>query len=1401
MPPAAPRKKVLPPRGSVPTPAQQHEDWLRLLRPDGPFVSLPELVRAFPQGLDTIPKDIWTRLRQAWSEVQQDPALLRPAWDKLVLDELLEWRSPGLRGGAQLPESLRAGANTPDAVLLGPGESGPAPRVLLFRTQEWDASLTRPSGDHPGLVDRAADLCRAREVPLALLTNGREWALVHARPKEATTVAVFDADLWFEEPLLARAFASLLTARRAARPPLDAAGKPTDSTAGLFARTAEAQTEVTDTLGRQVREAVTLLVAEVSRLDRETHGALLRGVAAKEVYEGALAVMMRLVFLLYAEEQRLLPAGDELYDASYAVGPLHEELATARRLHGGELGDRTSATWPRLLAVFAAIHGGCTHDRLWIPPYGGSLFDPSRFPWLVPAKVTDRVVYEILDALLTLRSRKGFKGEERLSYKGLDVEQMGHVYEGLLEYGCRWTGDEAYVGLSFGRDKKYEAVLPLARLEEWAAAGTLAEGVAAASGTKPATVTAALAKSGTVTAELETACGSDAALIERAVAFSGLYGIDLRGEPKVWPEGSVVVVRSSNRRDTGTHYTPKPLAEEIVEHTLAPLCYAPGPAEGAERGVWRAKSADELLKLRVLDPAMGSGAFLVSACRYLSERVVEAWLRHGLPPEIARDVDRDDHEQLRQVARRLVADQCLYGVDRDPMAVELAKLSLWLVTLSKGRPFSFLDHALRCGDSLVGVLDMEQVKAFHLDSGARQLSQDVSRALEVTESLLSEAAELRRKIEATAVTDIRVVREKARLLGDAEKLSGKLRLAADAVVGAALAAEGISDEEATEITGVENVGGARGRAAHAEAKEDAKSAAYRERLESVAGLVATAMGEGAGAEGAEVRAREIVDGWLKGPRAAAIRPLHWPLEFPEIMGVGGEGGVGSGARGGFDAVVGNPPFVGGRMLTGAVGTDYREYLVNRIGNGVRGGADLCAYFLLRNLTLVPGKRSGIIATNSIAQNQTREVGLDQATVSGWSIYRAIKSRPWPGTAAIEVSLIWLGPYVADETLILDGNPVPGITSGLDPASRVSGKPYPLLENEDKSFQGAIVLGKGFVLSPESAHALITQDARNREVLFPYMNGEDLNSRPDCSASRWVINFHDWSEEQARQYSVVYEILEREVRPVRQRRNADGSYVLRKPLPERWWQYADKRPMLTRQMADLEEVIAIARVSKAVMPVRISTSQVISEQVVVFPNDSTAELGLLSSNIHLAWVLKWGSTHEARIRYTPADVYENFPRPEETSSLAAAGEVLEGNQRTAMCTYGIGLTKLYNLVHDKSKTAVDIQAIRDAHVEIDRTVMEAYGWADIDLQHSFRKTRQGSRFTIAPNAQTEILDRLLELNHVRHKEEVEQGLYTEEAKRRRAAARKARARAAAHNSQRTQERFDDGGLFPKPDTLF
>jgi hypothetical protein len=507
--------------------------------------------------------------------------------------------------------------------------------------------------------------------------------------------------------------------------------------------------------------------------------------------------------------------------------------------------------------------------------------------------------------------------------------------------------------------------------------------------------------------------------------------------------------------------------------------------------------------------------------------------------------------------------------------------------------------------------------------------------------------------------------------------------------------------------------------------------------------------------------------------------------------------MGVGGAAGFDAVVGNPPFIGGKKLTGALGHDYREYLVNRLAGGTRGHADLCAYFLLRNLSIAPGRRTGIIATNTIAQGDTREIGLDQATADGWTVYRAIKSHPWPGTAALEVSLLWLGGQIIDgEALVLDGRKVQGITANLDPRSRVTGNPYPLVENEGQAFIGSYLRGMGFVLEPEDARALINDDPKYAEVVFPYLNGDDLNSRPDQSASRWAIDFRDWPEERAREYPKAWDIVEQTMKPLRDKA-APGS-------PIKFWHHWRHRPDLHEAISNLEQVIVLVLHTKLLMPTMQRTEQVFSHGLCVIADQSKSQLAVLSSSVHVGWTLQRGSTLETRIRYTPSDVYETFPRPAETSRLHDAGEVLEKARHGIMSMHpNLGLTGIYNLVHSESETAPDVQALRQAHVEVDKAVTEAYGWTDLDLTHGFHSTPQGVRFTIAPDVQTEILDRLLELNHARYKEEKEKGLHTPEAKRRRAAARKAKAktRATARNSSAAQQGFDDGALFADPDALF
>ena len=280
--------------------------------------------------------------------------------------------------------------------------------------------------------------------------------------------------------------------------------------------------------------------------------------------------------------------------------------------------------------------------------------------------------------------------------------------------------------------------------------------------------------SGDAARKLRAACGNDEALFNRVRPFSGLVRNDTFDRPVVIRKGSVFVTAGTDRRSSGTHYTPRSLTEPIVQYTLEPLVYV-GPAEGKPKEEWTLRPAKELLDLKICDMACGSGAFLVQACRYLSERLVEAWedaeKRHpgvpGITPEGTAStgaaneqlIPKDTNERLAY-ARRIVAQRCLYGVDKNPLAVEMAKLSLWLLTLAKDKPFTFLDHAIRCGDSLVGIRDIRQLKYFQLDLDQAD-SEPVHRPSH--EPRGRGGWPLRKKIEALPTTRSRTCEEKERL--------------------------------------------------------------------------------------------------------------------------------------------------------------------------------------------------------------------------------------------------------------------------------------------------------------------------------------------------------------------------------------------------------------------------------------------------------------------------------------------------------------------------------------------------------------------------------------------------------------------------------------------------------------
>jgi hypothetical protein len=283
--------------------------------------------------------------------------------------------------------------------------------------------------------------------------------------------------------------------------------------------------------------------------------------------------------------------------------------------------------------------------------------------------------------------------------------------------------------------------------------------------------------------------------------------------------------------------------------------------------------------------------------------------------------------------------------------------------------------------------------------------------------------------------------------------------------------------------------------------------------------------------------------------------------------------------------------------------------------------------------------------------------------------------------------------------------------------------------------------------PSAAQEWIAADARNAEVLFPYLNGEDLNSRPDTSASRWVIDFNDRDEAQAAKYPLLYARVLQQVRPERDK--LLGRNPTANDRAKNWWKFGRRSPAMRKAIAELPEVLVIALVSKTVMPMRVSTAQVFSHMLGVFALDGYSAQAVLSSSLHQTWAITYGSTLETRVRYTPSDVFETFPLPVQTDRLDTVGRSLDTERREVMFRRDLGLTKLYNLVNNPEiQRDKEVDRLREIHVEIDEATVAAYGWDSDRLSHGFYTYRQMQRWTLSPTARIETLDRLLLENHRR-----------------------------------------------------
>jgi hypothetical protein len=715
-------------------------------------------------------------------------------------DTVLEphWAVAGLDGGWQLLVRVEMPGTKPDArgALAG-----------------WEATPHQ----------RFERLLREMKVPIGVLITDKELRLVYAPSRETSG--------WIAFPL--RPLGTV-----AGRPMLGGLKLMLDSfrlfndaenrrLPALLKASRDAQTTVSTTLAEQVVGALHELLRGLTAAEP----ALIGGLASEQpqhLYEGLLTVLMRLVFILYAEDRDLIPSrtdekGRALYDQGYSVRGLHAKLLEDQARYPDTMEERRGA-WGRLIALFRLIHAG---DRTgWIRARGGKLLNPHAFPFLegranldeppriVP--VTDGCVLRILDGLLTLKG-------ERLSYRTLDVEQIGSVYETVMGFTVLTASGPA-LAIRAGKHNRTPVFVDLAELSALRPEERLKrlkEG----------------AQRSQFSARQQQAIKAAAGVDGMAEALDGI--VDERGSPdkRIAPTGTSILQPTDERRRTGSHYTPRNLTEPIVRHALEPAFERIGPDARPE----------QVLELKICDPAMGSGAFLVEACRALAARLVQAWARWpDTPPKLPPDEDEDLH------ARRLVAQRCLYGVDRNPMATDLAKLSLWLATLARDHEFTFLDHALKSGDSLVG-LTRAQIAGVHWDTSKPGVPLFRTLMQERFEAALAGRTEIR-----DAPDDIERAIQEARYQQIERRLSDA-RVLGDAVIGSFFA----------------------------EDKPKAREA-KRQQIESWLNEPAMAMWLKVGALAKVVHERE-----------RPILPFHWELEFPEVFGQ---------EIPGFDTIVGNPPF-------------------------------------------------------------------------------------------------------------------------------------------------------------------------------------------------------------------------------------------------------------------------------------------------------------------------------------------------------------------------------------------------------------------------------------------------------------------------------------------------------------
>lgn len=1012
---------------------------------------------------------------------------------------------------------------------------------------------------------------------------------------------------------------------------------------------------------------------------------------AGEYYRHQLRIIYRLLFLFVIEERNLVYADsktpetkrfNQIYFNHYSLLRLRK---LAKRIPPPEA-HRHYDLWQSLLSTFALFEKKEVGEKMGIMALQGDLFSYHALQCsqydLHKCRLSNAVLLAILKSL------GYFENENNVliavNYGGLDVEEFGSVYEGLLELKLK---------------------------------------------------------------------------IE-PVAGSGQYSCTFEG--------------SSERSSSGSHYTPEELVQPLIKHSLEYLI---------KDKLKEKEPVAALLGLKVCDVACGSGHILLSAARRIALEIARVQTGEEQPNPLA------IRKAMKQVIR-----QCIYGVDKNPLAVELCKVALWLEAHNPGEPLNFLDHHIKCGDAIVGLAHKEELEnGIATEAFTALTEEEKENTIEVTKR------DGRKKMETIAKVwrekNALEKREKDQLLIDFnEALTEEINAALDKFRIFENLPERTSDD------------------VQLRAKEYEKyiTDPHRTRLEQLANAQVAQFfipkiivnKEYLLTEATYRKYQREVKKHLGPLQGLALSKsdtiakeknfFHWFIEFPSVF-----------EQGGFDCVLGNPPFLGGLRISSNFGDRYLNYLYNNY-QPAGGTCDLVAYFFRRDFDLLKiGGFQSLISTNTIAQGDTREGALDVICKDIGSINFAVKSMKWPGQAHLEISLLTLNKNAVVGKKYLNGIEVDYINTLLDSGENI-GNPKGLISNQLKCFTGTTVLGKGFVLDKEEASSIVDKAPNHIDVILPYLIGEDINSNPDQVPSRYVINFSDWSEDKAKNYALAFEIVRSRVFPERQKVNREAR-------KKYWWRFGDRAVNLYDQILHRKFAVAICRVTKYLSFSLVPKNYVYDVGTNVVLLDKIADYSILHSCIHEAWARKYGSSLETRLRYTNEDCFESYPMllsltKEQEQRLDKLGQQHHDHRKHLMLQVQLGLTKTYNAFHAKEiqpgiitadlqsldKKAIEKQygkevwnlynhlqkqngictieeaiagiiKLRELHVQMDNTVLDAYGWSDMQLQHDFYEVdylpeNDRTRYTIHPDARKEILKRLLALNHQIHEEEVAKGLW-------------------------------------------